>query len=344
MYTREEFGGRMSGVERGSAGVAKLAIVVPCYNEEAVLPLSQPLFAGELDRMVAAGRISPKSGVIFVDDGSTDATWQAISAFAERDRRFSGIRQSRNRGHQCALWAGLMEARERGFDIAITIDCDGQDDVHAMTEMVDEYAKGADIVYGVRSDRSSDTFFKRLTAEGFYRLQAAMGVETVYNHADYRLLSARAIEALSRFGETNLYLRGLVPLLGFKSAKVFYSRSGRIAGGSHYPFLKMLAFAADGITSLSIKPIRAITLFGALVAFASFAIGLWCFVAWLRGMAVRGWTSEVLCICFFGGMQIFALGIIGEYVGKIYLETKRRPRVIISERTKCGGGGTGEEA
>ena len=313
----------------------KLIVVVPCYNEETTLPVSTPLFADELRGLVESGRVSPESRVLFVDDGSTDATWQVISDLAKRDDRFIGIRQSRNRGHQCALWAGLMEARELGCDATITIDCDGQDDVHAMTEMMDEYAKGSDIVYGVRGDRSSDTFFKRFTAECFYRLQGAMGVEVVYNHADYRLLSARVLDALSEYGETNLYLRGMIPLVGFKSSKVFYARKERLAGESHYPFLKMLGFAADGITSLSVKPIRLITLFGAAVSVLTFAMAMWSLVSWMRGDVVRGWTSEVLCVCFLGGIQLVSLGVIGEYVGKIYLETKRRPRAIISDRTWC---------
>lgn len=313
--------------------IPKLIIVIPCYNEEATLPVSSPLFAEELVGMIASGKVSEESRILLVDDGSTDDTWKAISDLANVDSHFIGIRQSRNRGHQFALWAGLMESRDLGCDATITIDCDGQDDIHAMSAMVDEYAKGADVVYGVRSDRSSDTFFKRFTAESFYRIQAAMGVEAVYNHADYRLLSSRVLDALSEYGETNLYLRGIIPLVGFKSSKVFYSRSERLAGESHYPFLKMLGFAADGITSLSIKPIRLITLFGALVSLFSFLMGVWSLVSWMRGTAVSGWTSEVLCVCFFGGIQLLSLGVLGEYIGKIYLETKRRPRVIISERT-----------
>ena len=233
-----------------------------------------------------------------------------------------------------------MEARDLGCDATITIDCDGQDDVLAMSAMMDEYAKGADVVYGVRNDRSSDTFFKRFSAESFYRIQAVMGVEAVFNHADYRLLSARVLEALSEYRETNLYLRGMIPLVGFNSSKVFYSRRERLAGESHYPFLKMLGFAADGITSLSIKPIRLITLFGAIVSLLSFLMGVWSLVSWMRGTVVSGWTSEVLCVCFLGGIQLLSLGVIGEYIGKIYLETKQRPRVIISDRTweKKGNG------
>ena len=320
--------------------IPKLIIVIPCYNEEATLPVSSPLFAEELASLIASGKVSDESRILLVDDGSKDATWKTISDLAKGDSHFIGIRQSRNRGHQFALWAGLMESRDLGCDATITIDCDGQDDIHAMSAMMDEYAKGADVVYGVRNDRSSDTFFKRFTAESFYRIQAAMGVEAVYNHADYRLLSARVLDALSEYGETNLYLRGIIPLVGFKSSKVFYSRSERLAGESHYPFLKMLGFAADGITSLSIKPIRLITLFGAIVSLLSFLMGVWSLASWMRGTVVSGWTSEVLCVCFIGGIQILSLGVIGEYIGKIYLETKQRPRVIISDRTweKKGGG------
>ena len=311
----------------------KLIIVIPCYNEESTLPVSSPLFADELAGLVAAGKVSADSCILLVDDGSSDNTWKAIGELAAGDPRFIGIRQSRNRGHQYALWAGLMEARELGCDATITIDCDGQDDIHAMSAMIDEFAKGSEVVYGVRSDRSSDTFFKRFTAEGFYRLQAAMGVETVYNHADYRLLSSRVLDALAQYREVNLYLRGMIPLVGFKSSKVFYSRKERLAGSSHYPLMKMLGFAADGITSLSIKPIRLITLFGAVVSLFSFFMGVWSLVSWIRGTVVPGWTSEVLCVCFLGGIQLLSLGVIGEYIGKLYLEVKRRPRVVISDRT-----------
>ena len=315
--------------------VPRLIVVVPCYNEETTIPVSYPLFADELNRMIDSGRVSRESRILFVDDGSTDATWQVISDLAKHDDHVIGIRQSRNRGHQFALWAGLMESRNLGCDVTVTIDCDGQDDVHAMTEMIEEYAKGSEIVYGVRNDRSSDTFFKRFSAECFYRLQGMLGVEVVYNHADYRLLSARVLDALSEYGETNLYLRGMIPLVGFKSSKVFYARKERLAGKSHYPFLKMLGFAADGITSLSVKPIRLITLFGAIVSVLTFIMAIWSLISWMRGDVVRGWTSEVLCVCFLGGIQLVSLGVIGEYVGKIYLETKRRPRAVISDRTWC---------
>lgn len=315
----------------------RLVIVIPCFNEEATLPLTAPLFADALAGLVASGRVSRESRILLVDDGSTDGTWQVIAELAAGDPRFIGIRQSRNRGHQRALWAGLVEARDLGCDVTITIDCDGQDDIHAMSAMLDEYAKGAEVVYGVRNDRSSDSFFKRFTAESFYRFQRAMGVEAVFNHADYRLLSVRVLDALSQYGETNLYLRGLIPLVGFRSAQIGYRRERRIAGESHYPLLKMMGFAVDGITSLSVKPIRLITLFGGAVSTLTFAMAIWSLVSWMRGTVVPGWTSEVLCVCFLGGIQLVSLGVIGEYVGKIYLETKRRPRAIISDRTWVRG-------
>lgn len=311
----------------------RVIIVIPCYNEEETLPVTGLMFAEALADLIASGKISNESRILFVDDGSGDGTWRIIKDFADRDSRFMGIRQSRNRGQQHALWAGLMEARDLGCDVTITIDCDGQDDIHAMSAMLDEYAKGSDVVYGVRNDRSSDSFFKRFSAESFYRFQKAMGVEAVFNHADFRLLSDRVLDALSRYRETNLYLRGLVPLVGFKSVQIGYRRERRMAGCGHYPFLKMLGFAVDGITSLTVKPIRIITFFGAVVSVFTFAMAVWSIVSWMRGNVVPGWTSGVLCVCFLGGIQMLSLGIIGEYVGKIYLETKDRPRAIISERT-----------
>lgn len=311
----------------------RLIIVIPCYNEEKTLPVTGPMFAKALAGLIASGKASDESRILFVDDCSGDGTWQVIKDFADRDPRFLGIRQSRNRGQQHALWAGLMEARNIGCDVTITIDCDGQDDINAMSAMLDEYKKGSDVVYGVRNDRSSDSFFKRFSAESFYRLQKTMGVEAVFNHADYRLLSAHVLDALSRYRETNLYLRGLVPLVGFKSAQIGYRRERRMAGGGHYPFLKMLGFAVDGITSLTIKPIRIITFFGAVVSVLTFAMAVWSLMSWMRGNVVPGWTSGVLCVCFLGGIQLVSLGVIGEYVGKIYIETKDRPRAIISDRT-----------
>ncbi len=312
--------------------VTMLYIVIPCYNEEAVLPVTAPLFLEKITSLSRAGKISGESRVLFVDDGSRDKTWQIISDLAASDRHYEGIRQSRNRGHQNAVLAGLMEAKDK-CDITISIDCDGQDDLGAMDEMVDAYLDGCEIVYGVRSKRDTDTFFKRVTAEGYYRLLRGMGVDVVFNHADYRLVSARALKEFANFKEVNLFLRGMFPLVGFRSTSVYYERRERLAGKSHYPLKKMLGLAFDGITSLSVKPIRVITLFGMLVSLLSFLAILWIIIAALNGSTVEGWASTACIVCFIGGVQVLSLGVIGEYVGKIYLETKARPRYIISERT-----------
>ena len=309
-----------------------LYIVVPCYNEEAVLPITAPLFRDKLLRLAAAGQIHPDSRVLFVNDGSRDKTWDIISALAKEDEHYLGICQSRNRGHQNAVLAGLMEARER-CDITISIDCDGQDDINAMDEMVKAYHEGCEVVYGVRSSRETDSFFKRFTAQSFYKFLASMGAEVVYNHADYRLISSRVLREFANFHEVNLFLRGLVPLVGFKSTSVSYSRAERLAGESHYPLKKMIALAADGITSLSVKPLQLITGFGLVVAAVSFIGCLWALITALAGGAVPGWASTTCIVCFVSGVQLISLGIIGEYIGKIYMETKRRPRYIISERT-----------
>ena len=309
-----------------------LYIVIPCYNEEQVLPITAPLFLQKITDLAAAGKISPDSRVLFVNDGSKDKTWSIICDLAKQDQHYLGISQSRNRGHQNAVLAGLMEAKDR-CDITISIDCDGQDDINAMDAMVDAYRDGCEIVYGVRSSRASDTFFKRFTAEGFYKLLNAMGAEVVYNHADYRLMSARALQEFAKFREVNLYLRGMVPLVGFKSTVVTYERHERIAGESHYPLSKMLGLAFDGITSLSVKPIRFITGFGVLVAVVSFLGVVWAIIEALLGATVSGWASTTCIICFVSGVQLICLGVIGEYIGKIYMETKHRPRYIISDRT-----------
>jgi len=309
-----------------------LYIVIPCYNEEAVLPITAPLFLNKLRQLSAEGLIAEDSRVLFVNDGSKDKTWEIIRDLARSDEHYLGIAQSRNRGHQNAVLAGLMEARDR-CDITISIDCDGQDDINAMDEMVRAYHDGCEVVYGVRSSRETDTFFKRFTAQSFYKLLAAMGAEVVYNHADYRLISARVLKEFANFHEVNLYLRGLVPLVGFKSTTVSYSRAERVAGESHYPLGKMLALAVDGITSLSVKPLRLITGFGGAVALISFIGCLWALITALCGRAVEGWASMTCIVCFVSGVQLICLGIIGEYIGKIYMETKQRPRYIISERT-----------
>ena len=309
-----------------------LYIVIPCYNEQEVLPITAPLFLQKISDLSAAGKISPDSRILFVNDGSKDKTWEIIHTLAAADEHYLGISQSRNRGHQNAVLAGLMEAKSR-CDITISIDCDGQDDINAMDGMVDAYREGCDVVYGVRSKRDTDTFFKRFTAESFYKLLNAMGAEVVYNHADYRLLSSRALEEFAKFKEVNLFLRGMVPLVGFKSTCVTYERHERIAGESHYPLSKMLSLAFDGITSLSIKPIRFITGFGVFVALVSFIGVIWAIVEALLGATVSGWASMTSIICFVSGVQLICLGVIGEYIGKIYMEAKHRPRYIISETT-----------
>ena len=309
-----------------------LYIVIPCYNEQEVLPITAPMFLQKLADLTAAGKISPESRVLFVNDGSKDRTWEIICDLAARDPHYAGICQSRNRGHQNAVLAGLMEAKSR-CDITISIDCDGQDDIDAMDAMVDAYRDGCDVVYGVRSKRETDTFFKRFTAESFYKILNAMGAEVVFNHADYRLMSARVLEEFARFREVNLFLRGMVPLVGFKSTCVTYERHERMAGESHYPLSKMLALAFDGITSLSIKPIRFITGFGVFVALVSFIGVLWAVIEAALGLTVSGWASMTSIICFVSGVQLICLGVIGEYIGKIYLESKHRPRYIISDST-----------
>ena len=310
-----------------------LYIVIPCYNEEQVLPITAPMFRDKLLALSRQGKISPDSRVLFVNDGSKDNTWNLICQLAKEDEHYMGICLSRNRGHQNALLAGLMEAKDK-CDITISIDCDGQDDINAMDEMVDAYLSGAEIVYGVRSKRDTDTFFKRFTAESFYKLMKWMGADTVYNHADYRLVSSRALKEFANFQEVNIFLRGMFPLVGFKSTCVYYERHERIAGESHYPLKKMLALAFDGITSLSIKPIRIITGLGVFISLAAFALIIYALVSYFTGNVVSGWASSLIVTCFLGGIQLICLGVIGEYVGKIYMETKARPRFIISDRTE----------
>ncbi len=310
-----------------------LYIVIPCYNEQEVLPVMAPVFLNKLVDLADKQKISQNSKVLFVNDGSADDTWSIISDLAKKDEHFIGISLSRNKGHQNALLAGLMYAMDK-CDITISIDCDGQDDINAMDQMVNEYLLGADVVYGVRKSRKKDSFFKRTTAQTFYKLINKMGAETVYNHADYRLLSNKVLKALSEYKEVNIYLRGMIPLVGFKSTCVEYERNVRMAGKSHYPFGKMLSLAINGITSLSVKPIRFITAFGFVVALISIVGIVWSVITSLMGNSVAGWSSTVSIICFLGGIQLISLGIIGEYVGKIYLETKQRPRYIISETTE----------
>lgn len=309
-----------------------LYIVIPCYNEEAVLPVTSGLFLEKLRALTAAGKIADSSRVMFVNDGSKDSTWAIIQGLSAQDKHFCGVCLSRNRGHQNALLAGLMTARQFA-DAVISIDCDGQDDINAMDEMIRAYLSGSEVVYGVRSSRKTDTFFKRFTAESFYRFLSVMGAEVVFNHADYRLISARVLRELDQFQEVNLFLRGLVPLAGFPSSTVSYERHERLAGQSHYPLKKMLGLAADGVTSLSTKPLELITGLGIFISLLSFAGVIWAVVSQLTGHTVAGWASMVAILCFMGGIQLICLGVIGIYVGKIYMESKHRPRYIISERT-----------
>lgn len=309
-----------------------LYIIIPCYNEQEVLPITAPKFLHKMENLIQKNMVSNESKILFIDDGSKDNTWKIIQRLANQNTIFRGIQQSRNRGHQNAVLAGLMEAKQYA-DITISIDCDGQDDINAMDKMVEEYHNGCDIVYGVRSSRKTDTFFKRFTAESFYKFLNVMGAEVVYNHADYRLVSKKVLNEFANFKEVNLFLRGMFPLVGFKSTSVYYERHERIAGESHYPLRKMLALAFDGITSLSIKPLRMITGLGIIASVISFVGIIWAVIDQLFGNVVAGWSSTVCVICFMGGIQLICLGVLGEYIGKIYMEVKQRPRYIISDRT-----------
>lgn len=309
-----------------------LYIVIPCFNEETVLPVTNTLFLDKLKDFIAAGEISAESRILFVDDGSRDNTWSVISELHQKNAYFEGLKLSRNCGHQNALLAGLMTAKNHA-DITISIDCDGQDDVDAMNRMLQEYKSGADIVYGVRAARDTDTKFKRNTAKGFYRILNFLGAEVVFNHADYRLMSRRALEGLSEFREVNLFLRGLIPLVGFKSSSVYYDRKERMAGESHYPLSKMLSLAFNGITSLSVRPLKMITGLGFFMSLVSLLAVIVTVIIKLFGYTVQGWTSLLCVIFLLGGIQIFCLGVIGEYIGKMYAETKARPRYIIEDNT-----------
>lgn len=313
-------------------GLPVLYLVIPCYNEAAVLPQTAPLFTDKLAALVAAGRIAPHSRVLFVDDGSSDGTWQTICAMAQTQPAVCGVRLSRNRGHQNALLAGLFEAVPQA-DVTISLDCDGQDDIHAVDAMLTEYEAGCDVVYGVRASRKTDTLFKRSTAQLFYRLMTRLGAESVYNHADYRLLSRRAVEGLAQFPEVNLFLRGLVPLVGYRSSSVYYDRAPRMAGETHYSLRRMLLLAVDGITSLSVKPLKLITVLGLTVFLASAVMIVWSIVRHFAGATVTGWSSLMCIVLFLGGVQLLCVGVLGEYIGKIYAEVKHRPRYIVQERT-----------
>ena len=311
----------------------RIAIIIPCYNEEAVLPETAPMFLDELKLMIDKGKINDNSRILFVNDGSKDSTWDIIKSLARQDEHFEGISQSRNRGHQNALVAGMMESRDR-VDAIISIDCDGQDDISAMEKMVDAFREGNEVVYGVRSSRETDTWFKRNSAQAFYRLLNRMGGDVVYNHADYRLVSNRVLNCFADYHEVNLFLRGIFPLIGFKSTTVTYERHERLAGESHYPLSKMLGLAFDGITSLSVKPLQLIARIGGIFVLPGLIGIIVVVVRRLMGISMAdGWASLVCIVIFIGGIQLTSLGIIGEYIGKIYMETKHRPRYIISDKT-----------
>ncbi len=308
----------------------KLYMVIPCYNEQEVLPETSKRLKEKLSTLVKAGKIDPESRIIFVNDGSKDRTWEIIRRLHEEAPVFGGINLSRNRGHQNALLAGLMTVKDHA-DMAISMDADLQDDINAIDEMVEKYLNGTDIVYGVRSSRAKDTFFKKATAEGFYKLMNTMGVNTVFNHADYRLMSKRALEGLAEFREVNLFLRGIVPMIGYSTDVVYYERGERFAGESKYPLGKMLSFAIEGITSLSTKPIRMITFLGFFIFLVSIGILIYSLVRHFMGATIVGWTTLMVSVWAIGGLILLSLGVVGEYIGKIYLETKARPRFLIEE-------------
>lgn len=308
-----------------------LYIIVPCYNEEQVIGISAQMIKAELDKLVRKNKISPNSKIMFVNDGSDDDTWSIIQKMVSNDNYFIGISQSRNRGHQNAVFAGMMEARKFA-DITISIDCDGQDDVNAMEEMVDEYLKGSEIVYGVRNNRDSDTFFKKYSAELFYRLLNVLGVEAIFNHADYRLVSTKVIDELSGYREVNLFLRGMLPLVGYSSSCVYYERSERMAGKSHYTLSKMIDLAFNGITSLSIKPIRLILAMGGITTFLGMAWLVASIFMNISGTMHTELNFFIAIMMVFTGIQLTCMGVLGEYIGKTYMETKNRPRYIISNR------------
>lgn len=313
--------------------MVKLYLAVPCYNEEEVLFDTTEKLTKKYEQLIADGKITDDSKIVYIDDGSKDRTWEIISGLYKTNKYVNGIKMSRNRGHQNALLGGLMTIKD-DCDCVISIDADLQDDINAFDKMLEDFENGSEIVYGVRSKRATDTAFKRMTAQGFYKILSALGAEVVYNHADFRLMSRRALNALAEFKEVNLFLRGLVPLVGYKSSVVEYERSERLAGESKYPLKKMLGLAWDGVTSLSMKPIRMITVLGVIVFCISIIMLIYSFVMWAIGNTVSGWTSMTVSIWAIGGLQILAIGVVGEYIGKIYMETKNRPRFIVEKQLK----------
>lgn len=310
-----------------------LYLVIPCYNEEAALPETSKRLSDKMTSLIKQDKINKNSRIVFVDDGSKDNTWDIISALHEKDPLFQGIKLSKNQGHQNALLAGLMTVKSL-CDAVISLDADLQDDIDAIDEMLEKYYNGCEIVYGVRNSRETDTFFKKATAEGYYKAMKTLGADIVFNHADYRLMSRKALDALEDFKEVNMFLRGVVPMIGFKSDVVYYARKERLAGESKYPMKKMLAFAWEGITSLTTKPIRMITVLGISIFFISFIMLIYSLVSYLAGTAITGWTSTIVSIWAIGGLQLFAIGIVGEYIGKVYLETKSRPKYFIEKYLK----------
>lgn len=317
--------GRIVKHRKGLQIMDRLALVVPCYNEEAVIKISSEVLRGTLEDLIGKQKIAADSFVLFVDDGSKDRTWELIEEEHKQHEKIKGLKLAGNVGHQFALTAGLITAKDLS-DVTVSIDADLQDDVAVIEEMIDKFHAGNDIVYGVRNDRSSDSFFKRFTAQGFYKLMAAMGVKTVYNHADFRLMSKRAVEQFSKYEESNLFLRGMMPLIGYQTDSVYYERKERVAGESKYPLKKMLALAFNGISSFSIKPISLIMTLGIVIIFLSFLAAVYALISYFTGHVTAGWTSLILSIWFLGGVQLVSIGLIGQYIGKIYIEVKHRPR------------------
>ncbi len=310
--------------------MTKLYIAVPCYNEQECLPDSSEKLLNKMNSLIEQGKITSDSRIVFIDDGSKDKTWEIISSLHSQNIMFQGIKLSRNRGHQNALLCGLMTLKDE-CDAVISIDADLQDDINVFDQMIEKYENGCDVVYGVRSKRETDTFFKRFTAEGYYKVLDKLGAKVIFNHADFRLMSKRALEAFSQFKEVNLFLRGIVPMVGYKSDIVTYERSERLLGESKYPLKKMLSLAFEGITSLSTKPIKLISRIGLVIFFVSIIMLIYFFIRWIIGETVDGWASLAVSIWAIGGLQLLAIGVIGEYIGKIYLETKHRPRYIVEE-------------
>lgn len=305
-----------------------LAIVIPCYNEQEALPVSIPALLALIDEMAAQGLVRPESYILCSDDGSRDDTWDTIERFHQSDKRVKGIALAHNRGHQYALLAGLMAVTDK-CDAAVSIDADLQDDIRAIVEMVEHYLNGDDIVYGVRSSRATDTWFKRTTAHAFYRFQKTMGLDTIYDHADYRLMSNRALQLLSQYGESNLFLRGIIPSIGLRSSRVTYARAARVAGESKYPLKKMIALSIDGITSFSAKPMRLIFMTGLLLLVITLGVAVWVLIAYFTHRTISGWSSLMLSVWFLGSLILMGIGIVGEYIGKIFIEVKQRPRYAI---------------